>query len=100
MHRTLPIVLSALVAVWTGAAGAKDLFSTSISIDSQSSVRIGTNKARNIPDLFGFSTLSSIDPTYVVTDGVDARLNLRGLESRVSYAPGSTALRLHWSVIG
>ncbi len=95
MKKSTPTLLAlvAAVALAPSAASARSLFRSLISIDGSTASTTGTNKARNIPDLFSTSALLDIDAGYLPTDSVAATLDLRGMRARLSYSTGSTELR-------
>lgn len=92
--------LTAAAALAPAGAEARDLFTSSISVDGAPFHAQGTNRARHIPELFDNDSLSAIDPGYAITDPVTGLIDLRGLAAELSYAGGSTALRFRVDAAG
>jgi hypothetical protein len=80
-------LLAALLAALgiAGTAHARDLFSASISIGGGPATTLGTDRARDVPDLIDTQTLLSIDPGYDATQAVAATLDIRGLRGELSF---------------
>ena len=88
------LILSILLVIGlAGPASARDLFTANISVGGGTPGQAGTNKARNLPDLFSTSTLLGIDPGYDPAQAVAANLNIRGLAASVNFDALSNELR-------
>jgi hypothetical protein len=74
-------------------AHARDLFESYISIGGGAAGGAGTNKLRNVPDLFSSATLTGIEPGYDATQAVAAGLDIRGLRGTVNFNAASNELR-------
>jgi hypothetical protein len=91
MARLFLAILLALVS--TGPAAARDLFQGVVSVGGGTPGSVGTNKARNVPDLFDTSALTRIEPGYDASQAVAAVLDLRGLEASLSFNALSNQLQ-------
>jgi hypothetical protein len=91
MARFSLVVLLGLILC--GPASAVDLFRARISIGGGAPAGVGTNKARNVPDLFDTNQLTRIDPGYDPSDAVSASLDLRGLRATLDFDALSNELR-------
>ena len=88
------LVLAIAFALVLGSpAHARDLFETYISIGGGAAGGAGTNKLRNVPDLFSASALTGIEPGYDATQAVSAALDIRGLRGFVDFNALSSELR-------
>jgi hypothetical protein len=85
--------LAVAALLWPASAGARDLFRSQISIDGAAATTLGTNRIRNVPDLFDTTRLLDIDAGYLPTDSVSALLDLRGLRAELGFEAGSSSLR-------
>jgi hypothetical protein len=82
-----------LVLALCGSAAARDLFQGFVAVGGGTPGSVGTNKARNIPDLFDTSALTRIEPGYDTSQAVAAVLDLRGLEASLSFDARSNQLQ-------
>lgn len=83
----------AVALILAGPAEAGDLFEGSISIGGGPATTIGTNDARDIPDLLSMATLQAIEPGYDLTQAVSAVLNVRGVGATASFDALASAMR-------
>jgi hypothetical protein len=93
MARSILAILLLLLLGPATPASARDLFSAGISIGGGTPGSAGTNRLRDLPDLFSTSTLTRIDPGYDLSQAVGARVDIRGLTARINFDALSNELR-------
>lgn len=75
----------------SGAASARDLFTLGLAVDGEVAT-IGTNRLREVPDLFDTDSLVKLFPGYTPVSDVTAGVDIRGLPARIDFQ--GNALRL------
>jgi hypothetical protein len=94
--RRIVLLCSLAALVLPGAAQARKLFTIGLELGVPDGVlenSLGTNKIRDVPDIFDDVSLEDLLPGYVPTDAVTAGIDLRGLPAVISFAAFSNTLR-------
>lgn len=93
MHLMLRAALALAVLATASPSAARDLYRSIVTVGGSTVVRT-TNSLKDLEELYEDASLSAIFPGYVSgVSAVNAAVDLRGLDTSISYAANSPALR-------